>query len=145
VREISPWKFLNVEGEWIIQGWSHKKPEGFRNFLLKRIVDKNIVTLTQAQGRYRAPEENELEDALEDLNNFRDSNIAVIRVKPETAAWSHFEMEHERGDIKTLRYMDVDLLAATLRRYAAQVEVLTPDSLKDSIRSGLEKVVADHA
>lgn len=144
-RELSPWKFLNVEGEWIVQGWSHKAPAGFRNFLLKRIVDKNVTLLDATKTEYRAPEGNELEEALRDLNDFRDGNIAVIRVQPETAAWSHFEMEHERKDIKTLRYMDVDLLAATLRRYGSQIVVLSPDNLKESIRTGLEKLVADHA
>ena len=144
-REFSPWKFLNIEGEWIIQGWSHKAPEGFRNFLLKRIVDKNVEVLEGKDLQYRGPVENELEDALEDLNRFRDDNIAVIRVTQDTAAWSHFEMEFERDDIKTLRYMDIDLLAATLRRFANQIEVLSPDDLKASIKSGLERLVADHA
>lgn len=145
VREISPWKFLNIEGEWIIQAWSHKDPEGFRNFLLKRIVDKNVTFVDAKDGAYRAPDGNDLEEALVDLNQFRDKNIAVLRVLPDTAAWSHYEMEYETGDIKTLRFMDVELLAATLRRYANQIEILSPESLKSAVNAGLEKLVASHA
>ena len=145
VREISPWKFLNIEGEWIIQAWSHKEPEGFRNFLLKRIVDKKPVLLEGKDAVYRAPQGDDLEAALDDLNQFRDKNVAVIRVTPETAAWSHFEMEYQSEDIKTLRFMDVELLAATLRRYANQIEILAPETLKTAVNAGLEKLVATHA
>ena len=178
-RTFAPWRFLNIEGEWLVQGWCYDRQDT-RNFLLKRIVDKNIKALASrvskvtdntddeelleeenpldapaAQAKpvvepadsrtYVAATQKLLAAADTDLEQFRARNVASVRVQPGTAAWSHFEMDFEDSDTKELRYLDPELLAVQLRRYAGQVEVLAPDELVAEVRSGLEKVASTHA
>ncbi|MEN9714745.1 MAG: hypothetical protein RJA35_212 [Actinomycetota bacterium] len=142
-RFISPWRFLNIEGEWLIQGWDHDR-EDTRNFLLKRIVDKN-VKVSKSDDPYVEATDELLRLADADLEKFRAENIAVIEVTPNTAAWSHFEMDFEESTTKTLRYMDKELLAIQLRRFGSQLRVVEPQQLADEIAAGLKKVAAAHA
>ena len=181
-RTFAPWRFLNIEGEWLVQGWCYDRQDT-RNFLLKRIVDKNIKALasraakaTEPTDEFARPEEQNPLDAISgkaaaakpvtdttdrrsyvaatakllaaadaDLEQFRSRNVASVRVTAGTAAWSHFEMDFEAGDTKELRYLDPELLAVQLRRYAGQLEVLAPEELVAEVRAGLEKVASAHA
>jgi predicted DNA-binding transcriptional regulator YafY len=183
-RTFAPWRFMNIEGEWLVQGWCYDRQDT-RNFLLKRIVDKNIKALVSRVGKAkentdadeftRPEEENPMDakpgkpaaakpvtDAVDkrtyvvptakllsaadsDLEEFRARNVASVKVKPGTAAWSHFEMDFEAGDTKELRYLDPELLAVQLRRYAGQIDVLAPEALVAEVRAGLEKVASAHA
>jgi predicted DNA-binding transcriptional regulator YafY len=45
----------------------------------------------------------------------------------------------------TFNYMDLELLAEELREFTLDIEVLAPKELIDTVRKGLEKVVAEHA
>lgn len=180
-RTFAPWRFLNIEGEWLVQGWCYDRQDT-RNFLLKRIVDKNIKALvsrvskpaqTADADEFAQPEKEYPGDAKPakpaaaattvdrrsyvsatakllaaadaDLDAFRAKNVAWVKVKPGTAAWSHFEMDFENGDSKELHYLDPELLAVQLRRYAGQLEVLAPEALVAEVRAGLEKVASAHA
>lgn len=178
-RTFAPWRFLNIEGEWLVQGWCYDRQDT-RNFLLKRIVDKNVKALvtrapkaTENTDEFAEPEQQSpwdsepvkaaapaegsdrktyvaatpklLSAADADLEQFRSRNVASVRVAPGTAAWSHFEMDFEAGDTKELRYLDPELLAVQLRRYAGQLDVLAPEALVDEVRAGLEKVASAHA
>lgn len=141
-RTISPWRFLNVEGQWLIQGWCFLREEP-RNFLLQRIVDKKIKK--DPNTEFVAATKELLEQAETDLEEFRSANLATIRVKPNTAAWSAFEMDFENSDVKQLRFLDAELMANRLRRFGGQLEVLSPQALSDAVLSGLRKVAAAHA
>ncbi|CAB4644662.1 unannotated protein [freshwater metagenome] len=47
--------------------------------------------------------------------------------------------------IITFNYMDLELLAEELREFTLDIEVLGPKELIETMRKGLEKVVAEHA
>lgn len=141
-RTVSPWRILNVEGQWLVQGWCLLR-EAPRNFLLQRIVDKKIRRNTDLD--YVPPTAELLAEADADLERYRDSNVATIRVRPDTPAWSAFEMDFEEGDQKQLRFLDLELMANRLRRFGNQVSVLEPQALADSIAAGFRQVAQDHA
>lgn len=141
-RSISPWRFLNVEGQWLIQGWCFLR-QAPRNFLLQRIVDKRVKVLGDVE--FVPATSQLLAQAEADLAQFRSANLATIRVVPDSPAWSAFEMEFESSDVKELRFLDAELLANQLRRFGNQVEILQPQSLAEAVRAGLLKVVAAHA
>ena len=143
-RLVSPWRFLNVEGQWLIQGWDHTR-EDTRNFLLKRIVDKVIKPSKIKDLNYVPATEELLALADADLAAFRANNVATVQIQPDTAAWSHYEMDFEAGDTKELRFMDAELLAGELRRFGSAVKVISPVNLAEAIRAGLEKVAKKHA
>jgi predicted DNA-binding transcriptional regulator YafY len=50
------------------------------------------------------------------------------------------------GDqVISFNYMDLELLAEELREFTLDIEVLGPRELIETMRKGLEKVVAEHA
>lgn len=75
-RTLAPWRFLNIEGEWLVQGWDYDRRDT-RNFLLKRIVDKKPRLIEAGKGA--VPEADE--KGLGELTNPLD---AVGDKKPKT-------------------------------------------------------------
>lgn len=144
LRTISPWVFISVEGQWLIQGWDHDRQQ-VRNFMLKRIVDKKVRVQPADGVEYRGATAEELAAAKQELDDLKAKNRVELLVRPNTAAWSHFEMAFEADSKKTLNYLDEELMAIQLRRFAGQIEILSPDSLASAVRAGIEKVVAAHA
>jgi proteasome accessory factor B len=143
-RTVSPWRFLNVEGEWLIQGWDHDR-EATRNFLLQRIVDKQVKLAARKGLEFVKATPELLGEAHAELEEFRAGNVATIKVSENTAAWTHFGMSFEATDTKSITYLDPELLAAKLRRFGGQVEILAPESLIKAVRAGLEAVAKSHA
>ena len=73
--------------------------------------------------------------------------VAVIKVAPRTEAWVHFELGDATASdgVVTMNFMDLHLLAESLRAYGRTVEVLQPAELKYAITNGLHRVVNAHA
>lgn len=140
-RLLSPWKFINAEGEWMLQGWDHGA-KASRNFLLKRIVDRKIFTVNNP---YHGATGEEIKTAADDLAEFQAKNVAKIRVAPESVAWNHFSMDDEESDVKTFTFVDYEILAHEIRRFGTSVRVLEPESLKAEVARGLEAVAEAHA
>jgi proteasome accessory factor B len=149
-RVIHPWRLLSVEGQWLVQGWDPEAND-YRNFLLKRIVNKRIKLTdfeTEAE-KFSAPTEQQLAEAQANLDNFRSANVAVLTVVPGSAAWSHFELDLKANpaspDQVSLNYMDESLLAETIRGFAGQIRVNSPASLAEKVAEGLRRVAQLHA
>jgi proteasome accessory factor B len=141
-RVVSPWLFISVEGQWLLQGWDMER-NAVRNFMLKRVVSQKLTS--EPDVAYRDSEPGERETALRELEEIKENNLAKIRVRPDTAAWSHFELEFEAGDIKEIHFVDDELMAAELRRFGNQLEILEPQHIIDAVRAGLQRVVDAHA
>ena len=152
-RTLHPWKLLSVEGEWLVQGWDPEAAVGagdYRSFLLRRIVNKKIEISELESDRFPTPTQADLDSSDANLSRFRSNNVAKLRVRPGTAAWSHFEMDlrgttEEPSDEIEIGFLDESLLAETIRSFAGQLEVLAPSSLRDLVLDGLRKVAAAHA
>ncbi|MEY4743523.1 MAG: hypothetical protein RIR34_862 [Actinomycetota bacterium] len=145
-RTIQPWRLMSVEGQWLLQGVDVNKDVA-RNFLLKRIVDKQIRVDFSPEASFERPTADQLERVERKLAEYTAKNRATLEILPGSAAWSHFEMDLLPNGTATLEtsYMDEDLLAETVRGFAGQIRVISPSSLSDKVRSGLKKVADLHA
>lgn len=146
LRSLQPWKLHSVDGQWLVQGFDTQR-QATRSFLLKRIIGKSLNLELNPDSQFAHPSAQELKAIDEKLAAFIAQNVATIAVVPNSAAWSHFEMDIRSEDGATLafQFMDEDLLASTLRSFAGQVEVLSPVSLNQKFESGLAKVAQLHA
>lgn len=141
-RDFRPWQLHNISGQWLVIGFDLIRKEP-RSFLLRRI----ITEVTLVPGENNPPSKTELESANASLEEFIKSNLATLKVKPETEAWFRFEMDdvaHEKADEVSFNFMDVYLLADDLRQYAGDIEVIRPANLREIIEAGFEKVVELH-
>jgi predicted DNA-binding transcriptional regulator YafY len=111
-----------------------------RNFLLRRIVsDVDIQDVS-----FDPPTNAEVALALEALQEHKASQQARIRVKPNSAAWFHFDLGSEQFEFET-NYYDLALFAEELMEFVDEVEVLHPPELAAMVRANLLKVSIAHA
>ena len=142
-RRVRPLLLKNVSGQWLLMSWDVNAGD-YRNFLLRRIVSKIATTETE----FDRASDDQVAEAEARLDNFIASNLATIRVKPDTEAWVHFGLDSAGADsdgTHSFNFMDLNLLADELRQYGKSVEVIEPEALRSAIRRGLEKVVSQHA
>ena len=143
LRRLQPWGLKNIDGQWLVFGWDELRQD-IRNFLLQRINPPRVQLKSES---FAKPSEAQLQEADDLLNKHVETQVAIIAVQPATRAWLHFGMDHEpakSGNQRSIFYMDLHLLAAELRQFGSDVEVLEPESLRNEIRSGFEKVASAH-
>lgn len=139
VRNLEPWSLQNIAGQWMLIAFDLDRDEP-RNFLLRRIVsdvDIQDVTFEPAQN-------GEVATALAELEKHRATQQATIRVKPNSAAWFHFDLASDQVEFKT-NYMDLFLFAEELMEFVDEVEIISPPELSELIRGNLLKVSETHA
>lgn len=147
-RQVQPWSLHNVDGQWLLQCLDIDVAAP-RNFLLRRIVSK--VQASRVDGElvsFAAPSDSVREQAEQELREHIKKQIAELKVDPDTQAWFHFHLDDlatEKDGVISFHYMDLHLLAEELRDFALDIKVLKPKELELAIRSGFEKVAADHA
>lgn len=139
VRNLEPWSLQNIAGQWMLIAFDLDRDEP-RNFLLRRIVsdvDIQDVTFEPAQN-------GEVATALAELEKHTATQQATIRVKPNSAAWFHFDLASDQVEFKT-NYMDLFLFAEELMEFVDEVEIISPPELSELIRGNLLKVSETHA
>ncbi len=145
-RRVVPWSLQNIDGQWLLISFDLDRGEQ-RIFLLKRIVSR----VTLAADEYEPVEPETLKVILDDLAQFTANQVAILEVKPDTEAWFHYadsnghRTSHLQGNRVELQYQDLHLLADDLREYGNDVRVIEPAELAEAVRSGFQKVAADHA
>jgi proteasome accessory factor B len=143
-RTVQPWQVRHISGQWLLVCWDVEKND-IRNFMLKRIVSR----IESTGNKFSPATHEQVAQASQSLEDFISKNVAVIKVAPRTEAWVHFELGEtgaNAGDgVVTMNFMDLHLLAETLRSYGRTVDVLQPTELKEAISKGLERVVNAHA
>lgn len=138
-RSVEPWSLQNISGQWLLVGFDldRKQP---RNFLLRRIASE-----VEIQNEvFEPPMAGEIQQALEALEQFKKSQVARIRVKPNGAAWFHFDLSNGQSEFET-NYMDLHLLAQELMEFVDEIEVLDPSQLSALIQRNLQAVIDSHA
>lgn len=139
VRNLEPWSLQNISGQWLLVAYDLDRVEP-RNFLLKRIVSEVDIQ----DVNFESPAKSDLEQALQDLRKHTESQSARIKVKPNSAAWFHFDLTGDQTEV-TKSYMDLHLLAAELMEFVDEIEVIEPIALSELIRSKLTAVRDSHA
>lgn len=139
VRNLEPWSLHNIAGQWMLIAFDLDRQEP-RNFLLRRIVsDVDIQDVS-----FDPPENGEVSRALQDLEDHKSSQRARLRVKPNSAAWFHFDMGPDQTEVET-NYLDLSLFAEQLMEFVHEIEILAPAELAQMVRANLLKVMAAHA
>lgn len=139
VRNVEPWLIQNLHGQWLLLGYDLDRQQP-RNFLLRRITSEiDIQDFT-----FEAPSKKEIAEAIDELKRHQQSTVAKIKVPTGSSAWFHFDLEPGQTEHE-LTYMDLHLLAEELLEFVDHVEVLSPNELRDVIRSKLEAVRNSHA
>lgn len=141
-RTVNPWALENIDGQWLLMCWDVVNQKT-RNFLLPRITS----TVTIEAEQFETPAKSDIEAMKTELFEHAQSNVAVLRIRRDSHAWFHFEMDlaeqSEPGVLKR-HFMDLHLLADQIREYVFDVEVLEPEELRDAVAAGLQKVASDH-
>ena len=145
-RHVQPWMMRSIEGQWLLVCWDLGRRE-VRNFLLKRIVSKvAFVKYEELEVSFDAPEAGRVAAAVEDLTAFTASQTASLRVKRDSRAWFHFQLDSTEPTVDIeFEYMDLHLLAEELRDFGSDIKVLRPKKLIDAVAAGFETVASAHA
>lgn len=145
-RHVQPWVLRNIDGQWLLMCWDLGRRE-VRNFLLKRIVSKvAFVKELEEEVIFESPEATKIDAAIEDLREFTSSQTALLRIKRDSRAWFHYQIDSQDAFAEVeFQYMDVHLLAEDLRDFGADIKVLRPKQLIEAVIAGFEKVASAHA
>jgi proteasome accessory factor B len=142
LRSVEPWALQRVADHWLLICYDLDR-KAVRNFLLQRVVS----SVSLVGKRFTKPIQDQLTDAINRLAELNETQKAVVRVKPNSDAWFHFDVSSSDAskaqDIE-LHYIDLYLLAEELREYIFDLESIKPQALADAVNEGFEKVVNLH-
>lgn len=139
VRNVEPWSLQNIGGQWLLVAFDLDR-DAQRNFLLKRIVsDIDIQDIT-----FEPPQSEDLKGALLELEAHKLSQTATIKVRENSAAWFHFDLADGQTKFES-SYMDLHLFADELMEFVDEIQVISPQELKDLIQINLKRIVESHA
>lgn len=135
VREVLPVKLRYLSGQWILLALEKSL---LKNFLLRRIVSE-VSMLGNVDKQVT---ESQIASAESELEELIQSQVARLKLTPDSEAHWHFGADATEIE---LNYMDEALLAEDLMEFGPDVQIIFPQSLKQRIRAGFEKVVEAHA
>ncbi len=138
-RVVSPQRLTQYRNSWYLDAWCHQA-EGLRSFALERIREQNLLAeearevsqeelvghFDQSYGIFSGPAE----------------SLAELRFTPEMARWIAEENWHpdQQGSFEAdgswllkLPFSNSRELVMDILRYGADVEVLTPDFLREAV------------
>jgi predicted DNA-binding transcriptional regulator YafY len=147
-REVSPQRLTQYRNSWYLDAWCHLA-HGLRSFALERIVRQGLLDepavdvdpdelsahFDQSYGIFSGPA----------------SHVAELRFSPETSRWVADEQWHpdQQGSLDeagawTLKvpFSDPRELVMDILRYGAEVEVLGPAFLRDSVAQAARNTAA---
>jgi predicted DNA-binding transcriptional regulator YafY len=142
-REISPQRLVHYRENWYLDAWCHMR-NALRTFSMDRVQAAEICA-TRAMD---VPEA-ELDEVLGSGYGIfagRDVTWAKLRFSPAAARWVAAESWHpkQRGSyeadgsyILEIPYSDDRELVRDILRHGADVEVVTPASLREAVRAEL--------
>lgn len=143
VRTVNPLALVQHQGRWHLYA---DEPESgtTRTFLLRRIVSP-VETTTRS---FVAPELDPSAEALAGLEAVWEERLAVVEVEPGSDAATRLGKRRGTRSVDDnsleLHYTDENILADELAAFGPEVLVLSPPSLRDAVRSRLDRTAADH-
>jgi predicted DNA-binding transcriptional regulator YafY len=142
-REISPQRLTHYRDNWYLDAWCHRK-NGLRSFAVDRLREAHAL-----DERAKDIAENELDAHFASSYGIfagAAKHTAILRFTPERARWVAEEQWHpqqqgrilENGSYEfQLPYSDPRELAMDVLKHGAEVEVIEPESLRESVREQL--------
>lgn len=134
-KTVLPLKIRNIEGEWVLLAKDAKNSQ-VKNYLLRRIISS--VSSSSAEIQIS---NSEIERAETDLEQYIQQNVAELWVREDSEA----EFKYGKSGEITINYMDEELLSEDILDLAADVRVISPESLAKRISDAIKRVVSEHA
>lgn len=146
-REISPQRLVYYRDNWYLDAFCHNKDD-LRTFAMDALeavtlLDRPAVSIEEADLR------SELESGYGIFAGAK-QEIARLKFSPFRARWVSKEVWHpeQKGEIKedgsyilSIPYSDERELVLDILRQGAQVEVISPKSLRASVKRAIEAAV----
>jgi len=147
-REVSPQRLTSYRDRWYLDAWCHKA-EGLRSFSLERI--RSLRRLEQPAEEVDSTAMREQMDAAFGIFSGPAEYLAILSFSAEAARWAAEEMWHpeQKGawqpdgsyQLQVPFGQDRELQMEILR-YGSDVEVISPEFLRDGVRAALESALA---
>ena len=147
-RDISPQRLTQYRNSWYLDAWCHKA-EGLRSFSLERISEQKLLDEDVREisdkvltGHY---------DSAYGIFSGPADNIAVLKFTAEMSRWIAEEQWHpdqkgfyddEGAWTLELPFSSARELVMDILRYGPEVEVLSPDFLRDAVAASAREAAA---
>jgi predicted DNA-binding transcriptional regulator YafY len=150
-REISPQRLVYYRGNWYLDAWCHLRKD-LRSFAVDA-MQKVSMTPTPAQEIATASLDAHLGAGYGIFSGVADKS-AVLRFEPTAARWVSAERWHAKQSHKlepsghlvlTVPYANEPELVMDILRYGADVEVLAPESLRETVLDRLRKTLTRYS
>lgn len=150
-REVSPQHLVRYRDNWYLDAWCHLR-RGLRIFAVDRIgAARKLDTPAQEM-----PEKDLQQHFASSYGIFagRANRTAVLRFSPERARWVADERWHPdqvaqyRSDGSfelTVPYRDARELVMDILRHGAEVEVISPPALRETVQAQLRRALARYS
>jgi proteasome accessory factor B len=143
VRTVAPLALIQHQGRWHLHA---EEPDTkiTKTFLLRRIVSQ----VTTTGKTFAAPETDQTEAALRELEAVWNAHTAEVEVVPDSDAATRLHKRRGtviRADgVFLLHYADANIIADELAAFGPEVLVLSPPDLRAAVRDRLRTVAAEH-
>lgn len=138
-REVSPQRLVHYRDNWYLDAWDHGK-RALRNFAVERI--RAVRKLDRPARDIADARLDEHQSAAYGIFGGRPRRVAVLRFTPERARWVADETWHPQQQASwrsdgyyelRVPYADPRELILDISRYGADVEVVSPPSLRRAV------------
>jgi predicted DNA-binding transcriptional regulator YafY len=150
LRTISPLKLTNYKNAWYLDSWCHLR-NGIRSFALEQIISASVLNEASIDI-----EQQQLVDHFSGsygIFSGKPDKVARLKVSAKMSQWVAKEQWHSKQKISFLNdgsifleipyHQDLELIMDILR-YGENIVVLSPDSLKEKVKSILEKTLSNY-
>ena len=150
-REVSPQRLVHYRDNWYLDGWCHLS-KGLRTFSIDRISEVKIL-----ERKSRDVSEKTLHRELADgygIFSGRAHKWAKLRFSPKQARWVASENWHpkqsgqfEKGGyyLLELPYSNDTELVMDILKYGSGVEVVSPSTLRNTVKRQLQAAVTQYS
>ena len=147
-RAISPQRLTQYRNSWYLDAWCHKA-NGLRSFSLERISDQSLL-----DGAIKELTDEELAghyDSAYGIFSGPAEHTAVLKFTPEMSRWIAEEQWHpdQKGSYDNEGAWSLELpfssareLVMDILRYGPEVEVVSPDFLREAVAKSAHEAAA---
>jgi len=147
-RVLSPQRLVYYRDNWYLDAWCHER-KALRTFSVDVISDARVMT-----KRARNITSKTLDETLGagfGIFSGKRTQTAVLRFSPVRARWVSRETWHSEQDghfeldgayVLSFPYADARELTMDILKYGADVEVLAPAALRDTVKEQLKRALS---
>jgi len=143
-REVSPQRLVYYRNNWYLDAWCHLRNE-YRTFALERI--EHATALKQKAKHISEKELDDYFTSAFGIYSGKTKHTAVLHFTPERARWVAEEQWHPQQESRWLDNGDYELrlpygnpteLIMDILKYGTDVEVISPASLRNTIKKRIQ-------